>query len=322
MNNFLGRCWKALSLVTVIALVASVYTASALSAQIGERAGIPVLDNFKGATVIIAEYGELSIYKVQIKFVFQGENEQAAAQPYIAVVHKGDDLDAVAPIPILEGYTHVGSSLSAEGFTIEDSQVRIYLKSISQDIEFKIIYQPEAALAIPEEPLPESGGFDILTTDDVLFSGNTTFDNFIRQSKDSGIPLLSFGNQPLPLYSVRGYRVWSLLDLVLVSITMLLSVYMLFLLLFRERDVENEDMTEDGESRINAHYSKVAALLALLNGPAALMVFMLTENTSHHMVVFDRWTILLILMFTAELLFILKATNRHREGEHLPFRNA
>ena len=191
-------------------------------------------ENIKGATDIIAEYGELPIYKVQIRFVFTDESGHAAAQPYIAVVHAGDDLNAVAPIPEIKGFTHAVPPDSTDGFTIDGTNVRINLSSVSQDVNFTICYQPE----------------NMSNTTTV---GGIAFD----VASNATIPTITLVDLPTPLYDVREHDAKTFPNQRFAVLALLFSVYVLLTVIFRVRDKENEDMIESDEDFFNGlHVNK------------------------------------------------------------------
>jgi len=255
-------------------------------------------DNIKGATDIIAEYGELPIYKVQIRFVYKDESEHTAAQPYIAVVHAGDDLNAVAPIPEIKGFTHAGSPNMADGFAINGTHVNIDLKAVSQDIDFIVYYQPE-------------GGDNAVTVSGIV-SGAVT---------GAAIPTITLMDVPIPLYDMREYPVRAFLNQMFAVLTLMLSVYILFMLLFRERDRENEDM-ENNRVTKKKEIRTITCVLGLITGPLAVIIFILTEDMRQPMVIVDKWTFLMMALLIAEIVFVKTSRFYRGENESLQLKSA
>ncbi|MDR0569624.1 MAG: InlB B-repeat-containing protein, partial [Clostridiales Family XIII bacterium] len=137
---------------------------------------------------------------------------------------------------------------------------------------------------------------------------NDAYDEFLRAIDEAGIPLITMGNMPVPLYGIPGQPVWALLNLILAALTLLLSIYTLLYFLFRRRRYENEDMQELGPYTLDVkEFRMFPGVLAILTGPLSILVFLLTEDMRFFMVIVDRWTLLMALLFVAEALFLANA---------------
>ena len=60
---------------------------------------------------------------------------------------------------------------------------------------------------------------------------------------------------------------------------------------------------------------KIPGALALITGTLSIIIFFITENMKLFMVIVDRWTILMAVLFIAELVFVARATARRKDED-------
>jgi hypothetical protein len=102
---------------------------------------------------------------------------------------------------------------------------------------------------------------------------------------------------------------WALPNLILAAASALASLWMIFGLIGRKKDVEDGVITPETQRR-----QGVARILSLLPGAAGILAFVLTENINSRMIAFDHWTIYLAgIAFVQLLLVIIGTTEAKRK---------
>jgi uncharacterized repeat protein (TIGR02543 family) len=134
----------------------------------------------------------------------------------------------------------------------------------------------------------------------------------VQASRAAGIPILPGG---VPLYAPKDFGAWALLDLVLAA----LGVVLLAITLFnhgqrRKQEGRLEELGyQVGEDRANRRLPLLlaSAVMAIVG----VIVFVLTQDMSLPMVLVDKWTIVMAIIFALEFLFANRANRAPKEAD-------
>ena len=134
---------------------------------------------------------------------------------------------------------------------------------------------------------------------------------------EEGIPVLNIFGLPVPLVTPSGFYAWSLADLILTVFGVLVFALLGIRTILKKR---NDKKYEGAEA--NERQKKVDMLLflvSLIAAIAAIVLFLLTQDMSLPLVLFDRWTIafatLFIISFVSSILAVEKVRVKDEE-EH------
>jgi uncharacterized repeat protein (TIGR02543 family) len=132
----------------------------------------------------------------------------------------------------------------------------------------------------------------------------------VQAARDAGIPILPGG---VPLYAPENFGTWALLDLVLAVLGVVLAAIMLVNYLARKRS--EEDLVNDGRlSELGGRKRFRFLVLGFAFAIAGVVIFFLTQDMSLPMVLVDKWTVVLAILFGAEIVFSNRL-NRADEDE-------
>ena len=151
---------------------------------------------------------------------------------------------------------------------------------------------PEVADAVPEPIL--------LNTESVLtLNPNLSREDVFAMLEEGGVPIIRMGGLEVPLSAGTGMPVWAPINqiLVTVGIVMVISSFIGFM---KRRKKTGEKMNR---------WLKIAALFAA----AGAVVFALTQDTRHLMVLFDLWTPVSAAIFAGALINLRFSSRAEKE---------
>jgi uncharacterized repeat protein (TIGR02543 family) len=121
----------------------------------------------------------------------------------------------------------------------------------------------------------------------ILNANEQTLENI----RANGIPTIKIGGQDVPLSGFGYSGVWSMLDLFLLTLIILLAVYSMARLVISNKK---------NPSKRHLVFNIAVPALALI----AFVVFVLTENIGSLMVIFDTWSVMMALIIIAQVILI------------------
>jgi uncharacterized repeat protein (TIGR02543 family) len=138
--------------------------------------------------------------------------------------------------------------------------------------------------------------------------------------QDNGIPTLGFGDGGVPLYGPKGFSSWSLVDLILAAVGVVLAVYFVLKFALRRKNREDDEdvsyFRENGVEREEEKKARVSWLIgAILLAVISVVLFILTQDTSMPMVLLDWWTIVFAVILAAEFAVTRRVFPRQKKDE-------
>lgn len=128
----------------------------------------------------------------------------------------------------------------------------------------------------------------------------------LQQIKDEGVPVLTFGDNEVPLFGANKV-VWSLLNLIVTVASVAGSLLLCFSwVVTRKKDKDN------GTRRRN---NPVFRIVAIVVGGASLLAFLLTQDLRALLVLADAWTPLFLAFAAAQILFALLGKFKQRDEQ-------
>jgi uncharacterized repeat protein (TIGR02543 family) len=141
----------------------------------------------------------------------------------------------------------------------------------------------------------------------------------LNAAREAGIPVLGIGDGGIPLFGPKGFNTWALMDLIIALAGMIVAIITLvgmIVALVRRRNrleetghFEAEDTDAEKDRKKRRLVFRTCSLVPAIIGVG---IFLLTQNTSHTMVLVDQWTIVLALIFAAQCLM---ARFRHEKKD-------
>lgn len=131
-------------------------------------------------------------------------------------------------------------------------------------------------------------------------------------------PVFRIGNADVPLFGRTG-NIWALFNLLLAIVGVVISIVTVITFFVRRKEDEDsyedfdafEAMGDDDTEEAGIEYEQRARrkplwrILSVLTSILAVIVFFITEDLSLPMAIFDKWTILMVVMFTAQMVFVI-----------------
>jgi hypothetical protein len=184
---------------------------------------------------------------------------------------------------------------------------------------------------------PTDGGANTGTPGNGLTSGDgsLTPGEALRRIKDAGVPTVTIGNQEVPLFGLGDIPVWALLNLILMVGGMILAIAVPIVVAVRQNDYKDEERNR-ARREVNGRYGRddrddrydrydrdeprgihrpLMMILTIILGIVGVIAFILTENMNNLMVILDRWTLLMIVLFAAGALTTVFTFRRRQEDE-------
>ena len=112
----------------------------------------------------------------------------------------------------------------------------------------------------------------------------------LARLRAEGVPILTLGNQEVPMFSKAGLPVWAPLNLILAAVGLVLAVSAAL------------SAIKSGRRGVDTPKRRLIPVLAL--GVAGIVVFILTQDMRYLSVFFNGWTVVFALFFVAEILTI------------------
>jgi uncharacterized repeat protein (TIGR02543 family) len=177
----------------------------------------------------------------------------------------------------------------------------------------------------PSAPPPSAPPPDTLGSPTVVESpvdnGPMTQEEALRQIRNAGVPTTTIGNKEVPLYGLDGTPVWALLNLILMIGGMILAVMVPVVALVRQSDYKHNERKRaaagengrDDQEETRAIHRPLMMILTIVLGAAGIAAFILTENMNNLMVILDRWTILMAVLFAAGVLATVFTFRRKKD---------
>ena len=121
-----------------------------------------------------------------------------------------------------------------------------------------------------------------------------------------------------PQASLKGH--WALINLIAAMLSVVLAVVALLAKHAKEEDEEDKDdqvvesENQDDET-VTSKRHRTWKIVAVIDAIAAVVVFILTENLAHDMVLVDKWTVLMVLFGLISIVSTYFARKWHEENE-------
>jgi hypothetical protein len=212
-----------------------------------------------------------------------------------------------------EGYVFSGWSPTPEGLTTYQVGEGLEIATdITLYAQWTEVTEPVATPPATEESQTDTGSGSAGTVSGPLttittpsstgspfalfsFGERVTQEELGELAKEAGIPVLTIGDSPVPLFGIAGYAFWSVVDLLLVIAGIF---YALFLVLVRRRKKDTSDTPSA------ALLNKTLTLLWALTCVSVLIniaLFLLTQDFSAApLVMVDIWTVPIAILLAGE----------------------
>ena len=109
-------------------------------------------------------------------------------------------------------------------------------------------------------------------------------------------------------------NVWALLNLILMVVGLLLAVVCTIIGVIRGKDSRDEEEQGEEKKRGSALWRLLSVVLAVVS----LVLFLLTQNMSQPMVLVDKWTLAMLVLFVAEVVCLILAGKKKGGREEQP----
>ena len=121
-----------------------------------------------------------------------------------------------------------------------------------------------------------------------------------------------------PQAAVKGH--WALINLIAAMLSVVLAVAALLAKHAKEEDEEDkDDQVVESENQddevVTSKRHRTWKIVAVVDAIAAVVVFILTENLAHNMVLVDKWTVLMVLFGLISIVSTYFARKWHEEDE-------
>lgn len=133
----------------------------------------------------------------------------------------------------------------------------------------------------------------------------------LKQIAEAGVPIFNIGNIQLPLSGGGNRNVWSLFNLILAILGLAASVFALVYYLTKERGKASYKETAAdslSQQKVPFWQNKLVLLWSGISAGALLMlIFIFTQNMRNLMVVFDRWSLLMMIFAAVQTALLIVA---------------
>ena len=121
-----------------------------------------------------------------------------------------------------------------------------------------------------------------------------------------------------PQVAVKGH--WALINLIAAMLSVVLAVAALLAKHAKEEDEEDKDdqvveSENQDDDTVASKRHRTWKIVAVIDAIAAVVVFILTENLAHNMVLVDKWTVLMVLFGLISIVSTYFARKWHEEDE-------
>jgi uncharacterized membrane protein len=133
---------------------------------------------------------------------------------------------------------------------------------------------------------------------------------------DANVPTLTVGDQSVPLAGFGTRYVWALVNLIFGAAGGLLTVILVVRALLRRRREQTAAETPYSTAAEKERKARRLAwlVLSLGMGIAGVILFLLTENMAHLMVLVDKWTVVSAAILAAEVVGYVFAFKHEKTG--------
>ena len=255
-------------------------TAVSGEAVVLDEDGNDVTDQF----AIRVNHGTLeirSIYRLIVRYV--DENGNALSDPYIGYYEAGESYGPIR-VPQIAGY------IAPYRYVVSSER-----GMPSEDLTVTVVYS-EANSSTPEENKEGRGVVDI-----------------DEESKEIVVEVVE--EDKIPLANVtKAY--WALINLLEAIVSAVLSLLLLIHYLFekKEKQTEEEEKKEDEEEK-DQKKKRLRKAFSVGWFAVSVIAFVLTENMSNTMCLFDRWTIWMLVFFLIHLCITYSALREKDDSE-------
>jgi uncharacterized repeat protein (TIGR02543 family) len=258
---------------------------------------------------------------------YDGGGDNVTGLPSDATLKEGDKYTVSGNIPERAGYTFNGwistSGISGNysggnSFTMPASNVVLtaswkvvppvinppvveHPTATEPPVVTPVSVIPPATLTSEEEPIaepevtPPNASVVPDPVEPEVSKPDATFNGAV---KDENIPKIG-----VPLYGPKGFDAWSLLDLILMLIGVILTVITIIGAIRRSRKDDDEldyrTFEDDGEKKKNTKMLFVIIMSILT--VASVILFVLTQDVTLPMVWLDKWTIVFAVVLIAQI---------------------
>ncbi|MCL1853704.1 MAG: InlB B-repeat-containing protein [Peptococcaceae bacterium] len=133
----------------------------------------------------------------------------------------------------------------------------------------------------------------------------------IEMIKESNVPVISIGNNEIPLVGLPGVMVWALVNLILCVLGVILAIITLNRVIIKKR----QDDDNEKQRKTRKTFLIITAVLAV----AGVILFLLTEDMRNLMVLLDAWTIVSLVIFVAEIIGVVFVFKRSKNKDNDDF---
>lgn len=139
--------------------------------------------------------------------------------------------------------------------------------------------------------------------------------------KESGLPVLTIGNNEIPLVGLPGMMVWALTNLILCTLGILFAIITTRRLLQRKKGHYTANTMERYRGKntqlLRKQHSHVTLVIATVMGLLGIIVFMITENMTNLMVLVDQWTFINAVIFAVEITALVLSSKNMKKNDRV-----
>lgn len=120
--------------------------------------------------------------------------------------------------------------------------------------------------------------------------------------------------EEVPLSRAQG--TWALINLILTVLTILASLVMkIFLIIYKIHDSNDDDDEENEEDKIEYNNHPIRRLIHCAIAIVMAIIFVLTEDMTLKMVLVDKWTLLMAIIFLIQFILMIFCARQKKDNE-------
>jgi len=252
--------------------------------------------------------------RAAVTYTITGYDEYGLPSSYSAqIVYRGIET-------FMEVGYYMADTIYTRDVTLGETPLYVILATYEPvEVEEELPEMLVIEVPIDQELLPIEQSTDTDDTEEVI----PTPAEVLGQLIDSGVPTMTIGNQEVPLWSGDSPYVWSLVNLILSIACILLVAITVIRFLVRKSHRDDETESQDGAPKaVKVKKTRIVWFVAaLVLGFVDTVWFLLTQNMSYLMVLFDRWTVFYALVLVLVLVSHLLSFKGKKHDEPKPFVN-
>ena len=180
-----------------------------------------------------------------------------------------------------------------------------------------------APAAIPEIPAAPAAPTSVIEEAAVPMAAPQTEAQQIAEIEEEAVPMAApqaeeqiaeIEEEAIPQAAPAGAGAWALVNLILAAAAALLSILTgIFHFIGRENDDDDNNDSTDNSEELKRH--GLIRILNILSGIAAVILFIRTEDMRLPMVLTDRWTVIMAVIFLANVLLAVLSKKSREDSE-------